>query len=73
MSDELQQIYDQTVDFVSKEVTPNGEEWEKSGKVPREILKKMGSLGMLGLRVPENHGGLGMGPSSVGNFFRSSG
>ena len=42
MSDELQQIYDQTVDFVSKEVTPNGEEWEKSGKVPREILKKMG-------------------------------
>ncbi len=61
MSDELEAIYDQTVDFVQNEVVPHGEQWEHDGKVPREVLQKMGSLGMFSLRVPEEHGGLGMG------------
>ncbi|MGA1106884.1 MAG: acyl-CoA dehydrogenase family protein, partial [Ilumatobacteraceae bacterium] len=61
MTDELQAIYDQTVEFVSAEVTPYGDEWETEGKVPREVLHKMGSLGMFGLRAPEEHGGLGLG------------
>ncbi|MDA2945045.1 MAG: acyl-CoA dehydrogenase family protein, partial [Actinomycetota bacterium] len=61
MTDELQAIYDQTVEFVRREVTPHAEQWEIDGKVPREVLRKMGSLGMLGLRVPVEHGGLGLG------------
>ena len=61
MTDELEAIYDQTVEFVKKEVAPHGEQWEQDGKVPREVLAKMGGLGMLSLRVPEEHGGLGMG------------
>ena len=73
MSDELQQIYDQTVAFVANEVTPFGESWEKSGMVPREVLKKMGSLGMLSLRVPEQHGGLGMGPLASATFAEALG
>ncbi|MCP3934968.1 MAG: acyl-CoA dehydrogenase [Actinomycetia bacterium] len=62
VTDELEAIYDQTVDFVTKEVIPHGEVWEEAGKVPRDVLRKMGDLGMFGLRVPEEHGGLGMGP-----------
>ena len=73
MTDELQQIYDQTVAFVANEVTPFGESWEKSGMVPREVLKKMGSLGMLSLRVPEQHGGLGMGPLASATFAEALG
>lgn len=61
MTDELEAIYEQTVEFVRNEVTPHGEEWEEEGKVPREVLHKMGELGMFSLRVPEEHGGLGMG------------
>ena len=53
MTDELEAIYDQTVDFVSKEVTPHGDAWEAAGKVPRETLRAMGDLGMLALRVAE--------------------
>ena len=52
MTDELEAIYEQTVDFVAKEVTPHGEAWEEAGKVPREVLHQMGGLGMFGLRVP---------------------
>ena len=73
MTDKLQQIYDQTVAFVANEVTPFGESWEKSGMVPREVLKKMGSLGMLSLRVPEQHGGLGMGPLASATFAEALG
>ncbi len=61
MSNELEAIYDQTVDFVKNEVTPHGEGWEEAGKVPRDVLEKMGSLGMFSLRIPEEHGGLGLG------------
>ena len=37
MTDELQAIYDQVVDFVAKEVKPDGEKWEEDGKVPRDV------------------------------------
>ncbi len=60
MTDELQAIYDQTVEFVGKEVTPHGDAWERDGKVPREVLQHMGRLGMLALRVPEALDGLGL-------------
>ncbi len=73
MTDELQAIYDQTVDFVTKEVTPHGEEWEAAGKVPREALHQMGALGMFALRVPEELGGLGLGPLASATFSEALG
>ena len=73
MTDELQAIYDQTVDFVTNEVMPHGELWEEQGKVPRDVLKKMGGLGMLGLRVPEELGGLGMGMLASATFSEALG
>ncbi|MGH1502448.1 MAG: acyl-CoA dehydrogenase family protein [Acidimicrobiales bacterium] len=73
MTDELEAIYDQTVEFVTKEVMPHGEAWEEAGKVPREVLTKMGSLGMLGLRVPESVGGLGLGMLASATFSEALG
>ncbi|MFP5332701.1 MAG: acyl-CoA dehydrogenase family protein [Acidimicrobiia bacterium] len=73
MTDELQAIYDQTVEFVEKEVRPHGEAWEEAGRVPRDVLLKMGSLGMLGLRVPEEWGGLGLGPLASATFSEALG
>ena len=43
--------------FIENEVVPAGRAWEDAGFVPREILRKMGSLGFLGLRYPEKYGG----------------
>ncbi|MEE9416084.1 MAG: acyl-CoA dehydrogenase family protein [Acidimicrobiales bacterium] len=73
MTDELQAIYEQTVDFVSNEVMPHGEQWEEAGKVPREVLTKMGELGMLSLRVPTDMGGLGMGMLASAVFSEALG
>ncbi len=73
MTDELQAIYDQTVDFVVNEVKPNGDQWEDEGMVPREVLAKMGSLGMLSLRIPEELGGLGLGYLASATFSEGLG
>ena len=73
MTDELQAIYDQTVEFVTNEVLPHGDEWEQAGKVPREVLRQMGALGMFGLRVPEELGGLGFGMLASAVFSEALG
>ena len=33
-------------DFVEKEVVPHYPEWEKGGRMPREVFKQMGALGL---------------------------
>ncbi|MCX5044231.1 acyl-CoA dehydrogenase family protein [Aldersonia sp. NBC_00410] len=46
--------------FVEKEVAPNYPAWEKAGQIPREVFKQLGSLGMLGVAIPEEYGGGGL-------------
>ncbi len=46
--------------FIKEEVAPYAEQWELEGQVPRETLRKLGEMGMLGMRVPEADGGAGM-------------
>lgn len=60
LAEEHEMLRDQLRRFIREEVEPHGEEWEKEGHVPRDVLKKMGSLGFLGLRYPEAYGGADM-------------
>ena len=46
--------------FVEAEVVPNGDAWEAEGKIPREMFRKLGRLGVLGMRCPEAYGGSGL-------------
>ncbi|MER7083631.1 long-chain-acyl-CoA dehydrogenase [Saccharopolyspora kobensis] len=46
-------------EFLAKEVVPHFADWEKAGLVPRELFRKAGAVGMLGLQVPEEYGGGG--------------
>ncbi len=46
-------------DFVKKEIRPYAEEWEEAEIYPREIFKRMGDLGFLGVSYPEEYGGGG--------------
>ena len=50
-------LRDQVRRFVREEVEPNGEQWERDGRVPRETLRRMGELGFFGLRYPAQYGG----------------
>ena len=59
-NDDHRLMRDQIERFIETEVAPNADEWEIDGKVPRETLRKLGELGLLGVRVPEKYGGSGM-------------
>lgn len=61
-TEDLAAVRVQTRRFVTDEIVPNAEPWEEQGAVPRDVLKKMGEIGFFGLRVPEEYGGVGMGP-----------
>ena len=43
--------------FIEKELAPHADEWEEAGVFPKEVFTKMGELGFLGLRYPEEYGG----------------
>jgi citronellyl-CoA dehydrogenase len=61
LTHEHRQLFDTTKDFVENEINPHAAEWEKSGLWPaREVLRKMGELGLLGINKPESVGGLGL-------------
>lgn len=46
--------------FVAERVLPRADEWEEAGFVPREVLREMGELGLLGMRFDPRHGGSGL-------------
>jgi cyclohexanecarboxyl-CoA dehydrogenase len=43
--------------FASRDLAPRSAQWDKSGEFPWEAWRRMGELGLLGLRVPAAHGG----------------
>jgi acyl-CoA dehydrogenase len=45
--------------FVEKEIVPRVDEWEAAGGVPRELWRRLGELGLLGIELPELYGGGG--------------
>ena len=58
---EHKELYRTVKKFVEEEINPNIDEWEKAGIWPaHEVLKKMGSLGLLGVNKPEAGGGMGL-------------
>jgi acyl-CoA dehydrogenase len=59
LTPEHEELRRQVARFVAQEVEPNALAWDDAGFVPREVLRKMGALGWLGLRYPPEHGGAG--------------
>jgi alkylation response protein AidB-like acyl-CoA dehydrogenase len=46
-------------EFAAAEIEPNAAEWDRAHGFPHELLGKLGELGLLGVCVPEKHGGAG--------------
>lgn len=47
--------------FIAREINPFVDQWEAEGRFPaRELYKKMGNEGLLGLTYPEQYGGLAL-------------
>jgi citronellyl-CoA dehydrogenase len=60
-TDQHTQLSDTVTKFVANEINPHVEEWERAEGFPAHALfKKLGDLGLLGVKYPEAYGGLGL-------------
>ena len=59
LSDEQKMIQALARDFAEKEVRPIAEEIDREARFPRETVRRMGELGLMGIAVPEAWGGGG--------------
>jgi len=48
-------------DFAEKNIRPNIMEWDEAQHFPVELFKQLGELGLMGVLVPEEYGGSGLG------------
>jgi alkylation response protein AidB-like acyl-CoA dehydrogenase len=56
-------------DFVTDHIKPVAREWELSGRYPTEIVDKMKEMGLFGMTVPEEFGGMGLDLVSMALVF----
>ena len=59
LTDVQEEILAAVHDFVEKEIIPNAQELEHSDTYPSEIVEGMKEMGIFGLMIPEEYGGLG--------------
>jgi butyryl-CoA dehydrogenase len=60
LTEEQRMIRDTAREFAAREIAPKAAELDKSGRWPTEILSQMAELGLMGVAIPEEHGGAGM-------------
>jgi len=58
LSDEQRLLRDTMRSFVDSQIRPVAREWEEAGRYPDEIVGTMRQMGLFGLSVPEEYGGM---------------
>src|SRR5919107_5056548 len=59
-TDEQKAITEMVRQFVDKEILPTAEEYDHEDKFPEPIVEQMKELGLFGVTIPEEHGGMGL-------------
>ena len=60
-SDELQEIRRTVREFAENEIRPQMMEWDEKQIFPQEVIDKLGELGFMGVLIPAEYGGAGLG------------
>jgi alkylation response protein AidB-like acyl-CoA dehydrogenase len=59
LSAEQREIQQLAREFAQAEIEPNATDWDRQHGFPRDLLAKLGELGLLGVCVPDEYGGAG--------------
>jgi alkylation response protein AidB-like acyl-CoA dehydrogenase len=59
LSDDQREIQALARDFAKEQIDPDAGEWDRAHAFPRDLLTRLGELGLLGVCVPEEYGGAG--------------
>jgi alkylation response protein AidB-like acyl-CoA dehydrogenase len=60
LTEEQKAIRDLARDFAQKEIAPIAAKIDETGEFPRETVKKLGELGLMGIEAPPEYGGGGL-------------
>lgn len=61
LSQEIIEMKESIRDFVENTVEPVADQIEREDKIPERILEMSKEMGLFGLSIPEEYGGLGIG------------
>jgi len=59
LTDEQQEIRDLARRFADEVVAPAAPEWDREHRFPLEVVERLAGLGLMGICIPEEHGGAG--------------
>src|SRR5262249_57020348 len=66
LDETLDQIREEMRRFADSEVVPHAQGWHRANNyIPLETIAHMGELGVFGLTLPEEFGGMGLGKESM--------
>lgn len=66
LDETMEQIRNEMRRFAEEMVTPNAHEWHlKNEYIPLDVISQMSELGVFGLTIPEEYGGLGLGKEAM--------
>lgn len=69
LSDQQKAFRDLIRTFTARSVKPVAREWELSGRYPTEIVEEMKTMGLFGMLIPEDYGGIGIDAVSYAIVF----
>ena len=61
LSDDLLSLQDMARRFATEHIAPNARRWDREADLPREVVAKLAELGFLGIFIPTDLGGCGLG------------
>jgi (2S)-methylsuccinyl-CoA dehydrogenase len=62
----LELIRDQVRRFAEREVAPSAQEWHRRDElIPLSVIEELAGIGVFGMTIPEEHGGLGLGKMAM--------
>ena len=62
----LEMVRDQVRRFAEREVAPHAQEWHRRDElIPLPVIEELGRIGVFGMTIPEEHGGLGLGKTAM--------
>lgn len=61
LCDDLVALQDMTRRFAADYIAPNARQWDREAEFPQELFSKLGELGLMGMFVPTELGGSGLG------------
>jgi len=61
VKEEYEEIRKWAKDFGQREIAPIAEKLDRTDEYPMGLARKMGEYGLLGLSIPQEYGGLGLG------------